>query len=537
MKKIIDEAQKEIAETGFLSVHTRNRLLLTFGPANVTDNEPCTLTDTVKKRAQLALECGKKVSKVWSCYDPEDKRPQALLRQTAAYLQGKCTADKLEKLLEKTDFMPMVEEEAYSTAPVAALTAWNGAVTALHDEPLLSPDHMDCQEHELECYDWDAAWCAALAWAGRDEDAGTGKKRVEEMKFWAWYLEQAAALLGEESYRFPKKEIEKFKDQQEPPRSVPEQADLEQFVQYMGIGDFQYCVSRRNGQFYAVHAMPRSIEAVCLVCGAPITRPAFWNHVLYLEENFPKKGPEIQLIGMTPTFRCPNHPKDGYKILGKEWNEYINQKAAWKRYLAVPGRAEAFLAELKRRAVHVIDIGECFISVDDLMVSLCKLPIMEGVRGIRWLDQEMGELEIDLTLFGPEIYFHGLSLEEFRLCSCSSDKIQTEEDGALWITMDEHWVRCELNEEGVLTRVVIRGRFQVRFTWEQEKRLSAGPRTDEQNKALGEVLELPAERVTELSLTELCSHFAGLTQPEALALQGELQERGFACELWPSPCC
>ena len=176
----------------------------------VTDRDPCPLTEAVQKRAQLALACGKKVSRVWAAYDAQDKRPQTLLRQTSAYLQGKCTAEKLDRLLKDTNFMPLMDEERYSSAPLAALAAYWGAVAALYDEPLLDSARLGCKEEQLDFYDWDAAWCAALAWAGRDENAGTGKQRVEEMKFWAWYLEQAAELMGEENYCFPKKEIKKI---------------------------------------------------------------------------------------------------------------------------------------------------------------------------------------------------------------------------------------------------------------------------------------------------------------------------------------
>ena len=150
MKKIIEDAEKEIAATGRLSVPTRQRLWLAFGPAEGTDREPCPLTDAVKKRTQLALTCGKKVSRVWAAYAPEDKRPQALLRQIGAYLQGKCPAEKLDQLLQDTNFMQLAEEELYSSAPLAALTAWQGAVTALYDEPLLGPDSIGCKEYELD---------------------------------------------------------------------------------------------------------------------------------------------------------------------------------------------------------------------------------------------------------------------------------------------------------------------------------------------------------------------------------------------------
>ena len=49
-----------------------------------------------------------------------------------------------------------------------------------------------------------------------------------------------------------KKEIKKFQEQQEPPVPVPEQADLEHFVQFMGVGDLQYCVRQESDQGYVI---------------------------------------------------------------------------------------------------------------------------------------------------------------------------------------------------------------------------------------------------------------------------------------------
>ena len=153
MLTIIEKAQKEISETGCLSVAARQQLWLALGPAEVNEQHPGPLTEAVRKRAQLALACGKKVSRVWSAYDAEDKRPQALLRKISAYLEGKCTAEQLDQLLSKTDFMSLIDEERYSNAPLAALAAWSGAVTALYDEPLLSPDRIGCREEDLDFYD------------------------------------------------------------------------------------------------------------------------------------------------------------------------------------------------------------------------------------------------------------------------------------------------------------------------------------------------------------------------------------------------
>lgn len=530
MHAIIEQTQKELIQTGRLTVSTRQQLWLAFGPAEVTEREPCPLTEAVKKRAQLALACGKKVSRVWSAYDSGDKRPQAMLRKTSAYLEGKCIAEQLDQLLTKTEFMPLMDEERYSSAPLAALAAWNGAVTALYDEPLLSPDRIGCKEEDLDFYDWDAAWCAAAAWAGRDEDASAGKQRVEEMKFWAWYLEQAAALLGEEEYRFPKKEIRRFQQQQEPPRPVPEQADLEDFVRYMGLGDFEYCVWQEQDQCYVIQTIQRSMAAVCPVCGAEITQPKFWYGVNYLDDGFSKNGPPIRLLGRIPWLSCPDHPDANCRITGVE---SINTKAAWKRYLAVPGRPEAFLAELKQRIVNAFNIQESLTRLNEQNDHHHSRPIPPDIRGIRWTDSELEEMEIDLAAFGPYVYFENQSLEEF--CRCYPDRVQVEEDGTLLLTMERHWVRCQRDANGALSRVTIRSRFRIRFDERAKAALKAHLLHENQSAALGEILHLMPREAVRLSWEELCDRLSGLTRPEALAAQKKLWDNGLHCDLLPIP--
>ena len=530
MHTMIERAQKELIQTGCLSVSTRQQLWLALGPAEVNEQHPGPLTQAVRKRAQLALACGKKVSRVWSTYDAGDKRPQALLRKTSAYLEGKCTAEQLDQLLTKTDFMSLMDEERYSSAPLAALAAWNGAVTALYDEPLLSPDCIGCKEENLDFYDWDAAWCAAAAWAGRDEDASAGKQRVEEMKFWAWYLEQAAALLGEEEYRFPKKEIRRFQQQQEPPRPVPEQADLEDFVRYMGLGEFLYCVWQAQDHCYVIWTIKRSMKAVCPECGAEITQPKFWYGVNYLDDTFPKNGPAIRLLGRIPWLSCPHHPDANCRITGAE---SINTKAAWKRYLAVPGRPEAFLAELKHRIVNSYNIGEAFTSLNEQTdYHHCQI-IPPNIEGIRWTDPDMEEMEIDLAAFGSHVYFQNHPLEEY--CRCYPDRGQAEEDGALLLTMERHWVRCERDENGVLTRESLRSRFMVRFDRNTEAAIKAKLLHENQSAALGEILGCSDREVVRMPWEELRSRLSGLTRPEALAAQKKLRDNGLLCDLLPIP--
>ncbi|MDE6168226.1 MAG: hypothetical protein K2G28_07185, partial [Acetatifactor sp.] len=179
---IFTQAQQEISQNGVLSFPTRRKLWLTFGPWEVRsedDPNPRTLTEPLKKRAELALACAKKVSRIWSAYDSEDKRPQKLIKETRAYLDGKRTARQLAeagKAME--DFMTIIDEEADSTAPSAGMAAWNALVTAIHDEPLLEERYADAEDSDLDSYDWDAAREASEAWAG----AGRAEALIKQME-------------------------------------------------------------------------------------------------------------------------------------------------------------------------------------------------------------------------------------------------------------------------------------------------------------------------------------------------------------------
>lgn len=145
------------------------------------DSSPRTLTESLKKRAELALACAKKVAKVWVAYDPDDKGPQTLVKQGNAYLSGKLTAEKLYQVWKASDYMNKTEDERYSCAPMAAVAAERAAIVPYYDEFLLEPRYADADNTDLDPYDWDTAWCASIAWSGQDEEASPGQKRVEEM--------------------------------------------------------------------------------------------------------------------------------------------------------------------------------------------------------------------------------------------------------------------------------------------------------------------------------------------------------------------
>ena len=124
-KELFDRAAEEVAETGQLSFPTRRRLWLALGEweqreEDDMEEQPRSLDSPLKKRAELALACAKKVGKVWSAYDGEDKGPQELLKKANAYLKGKLEADQLYQAWKASDYMVRTEDERYSTAPMAA---------------------------------------------------------------------------------------------------------------------------------------------------------------------------------------------------------------------------------------------------------------------------------------------------------------------------------------------------------------------------------------------------------------------------------
>ena len=227
-ESLFEKAAAEVAREGALSFPTRRQLWLLLGEWEWRDEDdseetPRALTEPLKKRAGLAWACAKKVMPVWSAYDPDDKAPQKLLKTVRDYLDGKLPAEKLEKAMEETGgFLERAESEPYSTAPAAAMAAGRAAWAAWLDEPLLAERYADATDGDLDYDDWDAAYLASVAWGGRDEESQSGERAVEGMKFWAWYLEQLAPLLGREKYRFPRKAIAAYKEKQTPKKPVPE---------------------------------------------------------------------------------------------------------------------------------------------------------------------------------------------------------------------------------------------------------------------------------------------------------------------------
>lgn len=559
--EILNQGVKEVSETGSLSFPTRRALWLVLGPweeRDEMDDSPRALTEPLRKRAQLALACARKVGKVWAACNPEDKVPQMLVKQGNAYLNGKISADKLIQIWHDSGYMDAVEDERYSFAPVAALAAERAVAVAIYDEFLLESRYTDADDTDLDPYDWDTAWCASQAWAHQDEDASPGEQAVAELKFWAWYLEQAARLLGMENWKFPRKAIRAFQERQELARPVPEEVSMESFAEFLGWGEYRshYRVSRdginryaENLPTYDIRTLCPQKEAVCPRCKAISTQLKFYYGVNVLEAELPGTDISIRLLHTLPMLQCPNCPDSSFTPR----RESVNEKAAFKRYLAGPGRLQSFQDELERRAADVFEIGGGYWALNGATEYHHVIKIPAGIQGIRWLDQGAKEvspgmgrlgqsscwtgmteerLEIDLNLFGPHVYFNDLTLKEFR--EAYPEQAEVLEDGSVQLTMERHWVRCWLDESGALERIVITSRFHLEV---DIKSPAALPRflIEEfhlsRDQAEAEISAYCSERSRHKEIVPL----SGLNRAEAVRLRSALRSNGIKCRIMPVP--
>lgn len=423
--QLFDQAVAEVAESGDLSFPTRRQLWLALGEWEWRDEDdpeetPRALTEALKKRAGLAWACAKKVMPVWSAYAPDDKAPQKLLKAARDYLDGRIPAETLEKAMKEGGFLDRAEDEPYSTAPAAAMAAWQAAWAAWLDEPLLARRYAGAIDSELDYDDWDAACLAAIAWSGRDEEAQPGERAVQRMKYWVWYLEQLAPLLGIEKFRFPKKAITVFKEKQFPVKPLPEEVTVESFCDYIGAGDYLY--HTWNGRCCEIVTRMRGDHAVCPKTKEECRQLVFYYGVRLLEDTLPGDHP-LTVAMWVPLFHCDAHPGNSHAPRG----EYANPKANCQRYLAGEGRAEAFLRQIRERAANVFVIGQGYTTLNGEIEHHHNVRIPAGVPGIRWADWSTETLEIDLEKFGPHVYFPDCNWEDLR--RLYPNKAVPQEDG------------------------------------------------------------------------------------------------------------
>lgn len=543
---VLELAKKELAEKGTLDISVRRKLWEAMGPLEPRKQdcaEPRTLTEPLKKRAELALACARKVSRIWCAYDAEDKRPQRLIRQTRAYLDGKISVDALEAESDViSDFMSIVDEDGGDSAPAAAVAAWDALVVALEDESLLEPWCADVVDADLDPYDWDAAKNAVMAWRDADTDGDSGKQAVREMKFWAWYLKEAAKLLGEEGFCFPKKYIKAFAEKQNPPRPVPEEVTLESFAEYLG-GRYRFHthLPPNGGKYdydperYTVELWMDGDYGICPKCKKRVTEFGRISSDCCLWDVPLPENRELQVNRTMPCYHCPDHP-DVWWIFPDSSQQVSSYKEALKRYLKGSGRVQAFLEQLDSRLPKSLEILGALVIFNGRKLDLeyiDKYKEKLGLADAGWVDREMEAYAFDVRQFLPHLYIQGCTFEEFL--HYYPERVQTLDDGSVELEVYRLWARFWLDGKGAPVRVALTTRF---FIWMKSKAVKspALPRLLEELKGLTSAEAEEAVKTAKYSSGEWeLAPLSGLDRREAIRLQAALEAGGVECRILPAP--
>lgn len=535
-KSVLELAENEIAETAVLSFPGRRRLWEAMGPLEPRERDsgtPRSLSEPLKKRAELALACAKKVSRIWCAFDGEDKRPQHLMKRTRAYLDGKIPVEALSAESSVIDdFMSIVDDEGSDSAPAAALAAWDALVVALEDESLLEPWYGDATDDDLDPYDWDAAKNAAMAWRDAGSEGDPGKQAVREMKYWAWYLEEAARLLGAEDYRFPPKYIRAFQEKQAPARPVPEEVTLESFAEYMG-GRYQfhtYTQPQRGHDklpgTYTVSLWFGGDHGICPICHKETDQVesvfadcCLWDVPL-------QGGRELEVHRIMPNFRCPDHPK--VQFISPPSTEIIsNYNAALKNYWKGPGRKQVFLEQLESRLPRMLNVQA--VEVRYLARHWEELHLTNA----GWVDKELEQFAFDVDRILPNFFIHNCTLEQYF--HYYPNQVRRLEDGSIEIELSRLWVRLWMDEADRPKRVMLTTRFAI---WIAGKPSNNPSLPELLAKLRGLTLEQAKESLRSNRTTsgeyEL-EPLSGLTRPEAIRFQAALEEGGVECRILPPP--
>ncbi len=532
----LSNAAAELARTGTLSFPARRRLWEAFGPYEGPPEDaavPCALTEPMRGRAELALASAKKTVPLWKVHAPEDKRVDEISRMTTSYLRGNCTAEPLSAAMAGNaiqDLMALCENDPHDPFP-AAISAWKAMVVALYDEPLLDPRYADAKDSDLTPRDWDAAQNACAIWQEAGADGDPALRAVRRMKFWAWYLNTAARLLGQDGFRFPKKSITAFQERHKPPRPMPEAVTLETLTEYLGAGKYLYHVRTPPGAHgepvtYRIITEAAGESGVCPVCKKKTHQFQGVMAFCYLESPLPGSKTPLRITQQMPRFACPDHPG--------EWcfppQPQVNPRLALKRYLSKPVRTQALLALLSLQTVNACIIlgGSVILNGSNKLLRTIERADFSPHKGAYWRDKERTEYEIDLKTFGPHVYFNRLPYAEF--CARWPQSVQQMEDGSMLLTLDRIWAHCFLDAAGTLERVVLRSRYHIWITDE-------AMHSETLPKALQTHLNLTAEQAAQevCAAQQLTSHewslpcLSGLEKQNASHLLSLLKKSGIEC--------
>ncbi len=466
--KVLDQAQKELIESGKLNITVRRKIWQAMGELEERAQDspiPRTLTEPLKKRALLAIACAKKVMPMWCRCDPDDKRPQNLIKKSLAYLEGKITVKDLDAEVASgviDDFMVLIDEGEIAAS--AALAAWKAAIVALEDEADLEPWCQDVTEEEMDSYDWDTAKNACIAWSDAHSDGDNGKCAVREMKFWVWYLGEAAKLLGINDYHFPPKYIKAFQEKQSPPKPVPKEVTLESFADFLGLGEYvyHYKIEKNDDDgdfdYYSMYLNLNEDFGICPVCKKKVyqVEHAGVNCRLdWYDSAFPAKGPQLSIAQFDLMFRCPDHPE---KIIYSPSNVYKNVKAAVKCYIKGEGRLTKLLDELERgKTTKYFKVwGNSIVINGEEFRELAKIEAHKETLGLvsaGFVDAENKVFGLDLRQFLPIFYIYNRSYKDF--IRYQPEKVHKNKDGTMDLFTHTFQFHCTM-ENGEPVYVEIR---------------------------------------------------------------------------------
>ncbi|MDE7325907.1 MAG: hypothetical protein K2N63_06495 [Lachnospiraceae bacterium] len=542
--KALEQAQEILEKSGKLNITVRRQIWQAMGPLTPRKQDsgvPRILTKPLKKRAMLAIACAKKVMPMWCKCDPDDKRPQNLIKNSLAYLDGKISAADLKTETDSDaihDFMEFIDEGEIAAS--AAIAAWKAAVVALEDEADLEPWCLDVTEEEMDSYDWDTAKNACVVWSDAYSDGDIGKCAVREMKFWAWYLEEAAKLLGIQDYRFPTRYIKAFQEKQNPPKPVPKEVTLESFADFLELGEYvyHYKVTEENedgeDDYYVMSLRLTEDFGVCPVCKkktykvehAGVNRRLDWY-----DNALPAKGPQLGINQFHFMFRCPDHPNE---MIYAPSDVYKNVKSAVKRYIKGEGRVQKLLDELERRKTtkyfkvwgnSLVINGEEFFDLAAIEAHKEEL----GLVGAGFVDGENKVYGLDLRQFLPIFYIYGRPYGDF--IQYWPDQVYKNEDGTLDLITENFQFRCTM-EDGWPVYAEIKSIFRI---WVKKKEDPA------LLKVLTKVFNLSAAAAEgAVQNAKSCSSaeweiklFTALTKDEAQRVISELKKAGIKCRMLP----
>lgn len=421
-RALLEEAVREIRETGRLDLSTRQKLWLSYGPMEweeeTAEQPPCTLTTGLRTRLALAEACARKVLPIWSAAFPEDKLPQETLSLTQRYLEGNASPEALKQAFSVSGDLinDLGNEGRDSVSVTAGLVALHTALLALVDEPLLYTNYLGAQDRELDIYDWDSAYLACLAFSWAQPEWDKNQRTVKELEFWVWYLEQAAELGGLPGFQFPDAEKVKQEVQERLPASPPllEETTLESFVEFVTGGTYVTHYIHADG---TVTLFTTGIveETVCPICGTTTSNLDFVSATQM--ELPPVLDHTLRLLQHSSMFRCggERHPNLEKRFLASRYsNDCI---ANYYRYFQDCTRIAVLASLLERPAKHMLNLAGAWLQLDDITLYHIEHPNPVGSNfscwpSVHW-DRQNYQIEFDLTKLDAEVCFWSMPYREF----------------------------------------------------------------------------------------------------------------------------